>query len=164
MSFPVAGSYRRNASSVGAFSLMRWRVTDPQRLKCKLFLFHRSLEQLYPDYIHYNGFLLSTEHTVGGRNPAPSGMYKNPLNNGINYLSTVCFFPCCWPSELQLFSWWNPVTIIAEFRQRLDKVGGAIFLGRWSGKRCMIHLRHQNLLLPVELCDFCRYLKVPSVW
>ena len=28
---------------------------------------------------------------VGGRNPAPSGMYKTPMNSGINYLSRCCF-------------------------------------------------------------------------
>ena len=26
--------------------------------------------------------------TVNGRNPAPTGMYKTLVNNGINYLST----------------------------------------------------------------------------
>ena len=29
-----------------------------------------------------------TRNTVDGRSPAPPGMQKNPVNNGINYLST----------------------------------------------------------------------------
>ena len=31
-------------------------------------------------------FLNLIEHTVDGRNPAPPGMQKNPVTNGINYL------------------------------------------------------------------------------
>ena len=31
-------------------------------------------------------------HTVDGKYPAPPGMYKNPTNNGINYLSTGAGF------------------------------------------------------------------------
>jgi len=34
----------------------------------------------------------SSVDTVDGRNSAPPGMYKNPVNNGINYLSTGAGF------------------------------------------------------------------------
>ena len=39
-------------------------------------------------------------HTVDGRNPAPLGMYKNPVNSGINCLSTGAgFLPSTVPHE-----------------------------------------------------------------
>ena len=37
-------------------------------------------------------FLVWPDGTVDGRNPAPPEMQKNPVNNGINYLSTGAGF------------------------------------------------------------------------
>ena len=41
---------------------------------------------LFPIFIPYK------LNTVDGRNPAPLGMYKTPVNSGINYLSTGAGF------------------------------------------------------------------------
>ena len=41
----------------------------------------------------YNSKYTIYIYTVNGQNPAPPGMYKNnPVNNGINYLSTGAGF------------------------------------------------------------------------
>ena len=55
-------------------------------------------------------------HTVDGQNPAASGMYKNPVNKGITYLSTGAG---CLPSTVHWFhsvhSWaspWNQVELL----------------------------------------------------
>ena len=84
---------------------------DRQRLKCT-FCFMVLQQHLY--CIHYNGFLLSTEHTVDGRNPANQLRFVGyPIIYEVLYIpggdgvlpSTVCFFPNCCPNELQLFCW-----------------------------------------------------------
>ena len=62
------------------------REKPPKKKKKK----HQAAWNLHQEqkYLELAFYFWVQENTVDGRNPAPHGMYKNPANSGISYLST----------------------------------------------------------------------------
>ena len=77
-----------------SFRLAGIRLTRPETLRFQNF-WKMSLNNIF--------------HPVDERNPAPPGMYQNPVDNGINYLSTGAGFQ---PSTVPHCSKYSDITIM----------------------------------------------------
>lgn len=148
MSSPIAGLYKRNAPSVVAPLGMRWQVMDHQWLKCTV-CFMVLLQRPY--CIRYNGFLL--HQLISSWSPLFTRFYASLVVMEFSHQRYVSFRIVAQMSCS--FFWWNLVTSWVTTKTWQSWRSNMFLLRcRWSGKRCMVNLRHQNLFVPIELQFF----------